>query len=620
METERERVLLAAAHATTFAPDYMTVDKLEAATRGHGALVIPAFAAANSLAGDIFCGIGAPEMRLVDMTVIDASAPHLPLDPVIAKAVGEAKRGGAEPANAALIVATLAYFSGSCARAGVPLGNRKLGAIARMHAGGDRTSAIALTTNKFTHRVPAFPAYLAIYEALMDKRLTRLDGAVLPPFIAGGGVMGHAALGEDYNIPELARNAAKVGTEAMMRSMEGAGTTPYPLWPALIAAAVTMELVHPDALLGEEFGKFGEVDSAYLAGKGAVEAAGLPERLHMRGTGEEYETARLVGDFGLILKDVGGPSVIGSMVTNELFAGFQESAVIGAGFSGGPVNVPLGHLAGDILPALRLLIGSGGDVERAAAAIRDYKMQSFIDPETALCATNTIARKAEVVNRGPVTDACIRASEPVRDRAIYRRAVKVYEMLKAGRTLEEAAGALDEEKKALVEERGSAVLSGFTGKEIVFRFAEIAPHARRTDPFTAKFWGFDALVSYDIRIDGKDYHIENLTARAVPEYALEGKGRDDPGMGTAIFVGAVLTQELQYGGNTILNITVPAAVAAALGTGPAEAAKKAAEGAHLTNAIPGGRAVAERVAEIAQAIASSLSGPDEGGVRTAREA
>ncbi len=611
METERERVLLAAAHAATFKPDYMTNDKLEAATRGHGALVIPAFAAANSLAEDIFCNIGAPEMHLMNMTVVDASAPHLPLDMIIEKAVGEAKRGGAEPANAALIVATLAYFSGSCARAGVPLGNRKLGAIARMHAGGDRTSAIALTTNKFTHRIPAFPAYLAIYEALTEKRLTRLDGAVLPPFVAGGGVMGHAALGEDYNIPELARNAAKVGTEAMMRSMEGAGTTPYPLWPALIASAVTMELVHPDALPGEEFGKFGQVDSAYLAGKGAVEAAKLPEKIHMRGTGEEYDTARLVGDFGLILKDVGGPSVIGSMVTNELFAGFQESATIGAGFSGGPVNVPLGHLAGDILPALRLLIKNGGDVDATAAAIRDYKMQSFIDPEVALCALNTIVRKAEVVNRGSVSEACIRASEAVRDRAIYRRAVKVYEMLKEGRSLEEAARTLDDERRALVEQRGSAALSGFTGKKIEFRFVEIGPHARRTDPFTAKYWGFDAKVSFDIAIDGKDYHIENLTARVVPEYALEGKGRDDPNMGTAIFVGAVLTQEMQYIGHTIINLVVPAAVAAALGTDPAEAAKKAAKGAYLTNAIPGGRETAQQVAELAQMISASLGKPAE---------
>ena len=607
MDTERERVLLAAAHAATYKPDYMTVDKLEAASRGHGALVIPAFAAANSLAEDIFCNTGAPEMRLVNMTLIDASAPYLPLDAIIAKAVGEAKRGGAEPANAALIVATLAYFSGSCARAGVPLGNRKLGAIARIHAGADRTSAIALTTNKFTHRVPAFPAYLAIYQALMDKRLTRLDGAVLPPFVAGGGVMGHASLGEDYNIPELARNAAKIGTEAMMRSMEGAGTTPYPLWPALIAAAVTMELVHPDALLGEEFGKFGEVDSAYLAGKGAVEAAKLPEKLHMRGTGEEYDTARIIGDFGLILKDVGGPSVIGSMVVNELFAGFQESAVIGAGFSGGPVNVPLGHLAGDILPALRLLFSNGGDVEATAMAIRDYKMQSFIDPELALCALNTITRKAEVVNRGSVTEACIRASEAVRDRAVYRRAAKVYEMLKAGRSLEEAAAALDEERRALVEKRGSAALSGFTGKEIRFRFTEIAPHARRTDPFTAKYWGFDPKISYDISIDGKDYHIENLTARVVPEYALQGKGRENPDMGTAIFVGAVLTQEMQYIGHTIINMVVPAAVAAALGTEPADAAKKAAKGAYLTNAIAGGLKVAEEVAKLAREISTGLN-------------
>ncbi len=304
------------------------------------------------------------------------------------------------------------------------------------------------------------------------------------------------------------------------------------------------------------------------------------------------------------------------MVTNELFAGFQESAIIGgAGFSGGPVNVPLGHLAGDILPALRLLLANSGDVEATAETIRDYKMQSFIDPpELALCGLNTIVRKAEVVNRGSVTEACIRASEPVRDRAIYRRAAKVYEMLKAGKPLEEAAGALDDERRALVERRGSAALSGFTGKEIRFRFTEIGPHARRTDGFTAKFWGFDPKVSYDVAIDGKEYHIENLTARVIPEYALEGKGRDDPpDMGTAIFVGgAILTQEMQYIGQTIINMVVPAAVAAALGTEPAEAAKKAAKGAHLTNAIAGGREAAEKVAELAQTVYASLGKPLEG--------
>ena len=610
MDTEREKILLATVHATTFKPDYMTNDKLEAATRGHGALVIPVFAAANSLAEDIFCTTGVPEMHLLDrMTVVDAAAAQLPLDMVIEKAVREAKHAGAEPANAALIVASLAYFSGSCARSGVPLGNRKLGAIARMHAGAGRTSAIALNTNKFTHRVPAFPAYLAIYQALMDKKLTKLDGAVLPPFVAGGGVMGHAALGEDYNIPELARNAARVGTEAMMRAMEGAGTTPYPLWPALIGAAVTMELVHPDALLGEEFGKFGQVDSAYLAGKGAMEAAKLPEKLHIRGTGEEYDTARVVGDFGLILKDVGGPSVIGSMATNEIFAGFQESAIIGAGFSGGPVNVPLGHIAGDTVPALRLLFKNGGDIDATAAAIRDYKMQNFIDPEVALCALNTISRKAEMVSRGSITEACILASESVRDRAIYRHAVQVYEMMKAGKPLEEAARALDEERKAYVEKRGSMILSAFTGKKIEFKFTEIAPHARRTDKFTAKYWGFDAKCSYDITIDGKKLHIENLTAKVVPDYALKGVGRDNPDMATAIFAGAVLIQEMQYIGHTILNITVPAAVGAQLGMDPGEAAKQAAKGAYLTNAIPGGKETAERVAKIAKMVYSRFNEP-----------
>jgi hypothetical protein len=62
------------ASAVSFKPDFMTNDKLEAATRGHGSLVILVCCAANSLAEDVFCDIGAPEMALLNrMTLVDAS-------------------------------------------------------------------------------------------------------------------------------------------------------------------------------------------------------------------------------------------------------------------------------------------------------------------------------------------------------------------------------------------------------------------------------------------------------------------------------------------------------------------------------------------------------------------
>jgi len=375
---------------------------------------------------------------------------------------------------------------------------------------------------------------------------------------------------------------------------------------------VAMELVHPDAFLGEEFGTFGSVDSAYLAGKGAIEAAKLPEKLHIRGTRDELDTARVIGDFGLILKDIGGPSVIGSMALNEIFAGFEESPVIGAGFSGGPVNPPLGHLCGDVIPALRLMMKHGGDVFKVAEEIKNYKMNSFIDPEMSLCALNTIARKAEEVSRGSISRACILAGEAVRDRAIYRRATMAYDLIKSGKEIEDVSRTLDEERKAYVETRGSAVLSAFTGKKISLKFTALRAQARRKDKFTDKFWGFDSYISYDVEIDGNKLHIEDLSAKTVPDFVLHGKGREDPNMATAIFAGAVLAQELQYIGHTIINITVPAAVGALLGEEEKAAAKKAEAGAYLTRAIPGARKNALEVARIARNIYSNLNQPAEG--------
>ncbi|MBP2132663.1 methylthioribose-1-phosphate isomerase [Methanomicrobium sp. W14] len=607
-DESKEKIVFAACMASAFEPDIITNDKLEAATKGHGSLVIPVYAAANSIAEDLFCSVAGPEMSLVGrMTVVDASQGELPVDMVIEKAVNHAIEAGASPENAALIVASLAYFAGSCARSGVPLGNRKLGAIARIHAKVARTSAIALVTGKSTHRIQAFPAYEAIYKALGEKKLTKVDGRILPPFISGGTIYGHSALGEDYNIPELAYNAAKIGTEAMLNAMAGAGVTPLGLWPALIGSAVTMEIVHPDAILGEEFGQFGTVDSSYLAGKGARDAAKLPEKLHIRGTHEEYDTAKLLGDFGLILKDIGGPSVIGSMALSEIFAAFEESASIGAGFSGGPVNPPLGHVEGDCVPALRLLIKHEGDVFAVAGAIKDYKMNSFIDPELALCSLNTISRKAEQVSRGKVTKACILASEGVRDRAIHRRASRTYDMIKSGKTVSDVSRILDEERKSYVEKRGSVILSGFTGHEVELKFTALKSHGRRKDKFTEHYWSFDSYISYDIKLDGKEYHVENLSAKEVPDFALNGKNRDNPDWPTVLFCGAVLSQELQYIGHTIINVVVPAAVAALMGMEAKEAAKGSENGAYLTRAIPGAKDKAFEAARISQKIYEKLN-------------
>ena len=92
---EKDKVVFAATMASTFEPDSMTNDKIEAATKGHGALVIPVFAAANSIADDIFCPITGPEMSLMGrMTVVDASVGELPLDVVIRKAVQAAMNAG----------------------------------------------------------------------------------------------------------------------------------------------------------------------------------------------------------------------------------------------------------------------------------------------------------------------------------------------------------------------------------------------------------------------------------------------------------------------------------------------------------------------------------------------
>ena len=72
----------------------------------------------------------------------------------------------------------------------------------------------------------------------------------------------------------------------MITSMHGARDHCIPPLARTHRGPVALEMIHPDAALGEEYGKFGEVDTAYIAGKGAMEAAKLPPKIHVRGTHE----------------------------------------------------------------------------------------------------------------------------------------------------------------------------------------------------------------------------------------------------------------------------------------------------------------------------------------------
>ena len=174
--------------------------------------------------------------------------------------------------------------------------------------------------------------------------------------------------------------------------------------------------MHPDAWIPNEEGEFHR-GAAYPVGKAACEAAGLPKMLHVYGTDEEFDTARLVGDVGLILKDVGGVSLIGMVALHDVLNIFLE-----APFMLTQAARSNAHHGEDAMLALKILQWCKFDFDRAVEIFSRRGEHSF-DPETTMVAVNTVARKAEQVRRGPVTKMMIAATEPIRTRALYNRAL-----------------------------------------------------------------------------------------------------------------------------------------------------------------------------------------------------
>ena len=586
--SEKSKIISAVQMASISNISNLTNDRIEALAGGHGMVNMAIHTVTNVITTELLKG--------QKLSIEFADARRLPVDDIMEKAIKVAKLSGADGANAALIVASIMYLAGSAAQVGIPAGNRKLGATARMLAGVDRSGVAAIPTAKMNNKISAFPAVMAINQAMLDGTLSTLDGRNVPLHVGGGPLYGHSALGEDFVWPELATNGARIGTEAMLKAMAGVVMHPHPFTAAVLGAAAILEIIHPDAEVPESEGTYGRTSSAYLVGKSAVKTAGLPETVHYKVTGEALDTAKIVGDVGLILKDIGAPSVIGMMAFDEIFSVFEEGL---AGFSGGPVNAPLGHVGAYAVIGMKALIQNQGDAIKTGAEIADERSKCSVDPEVALLSINTICRKAHELYRGPVTDMLIEATEPARAKAMYWRAEYAYEKLSDGESLENIVRHFDDERIATVETHAGNMFSGMVGEPVTIKVRRLEGGARRTTKLAQKYWSFDPLIDITVTMGNKVADMDGFVHDIIPR-ATKGECQD---VAWAIPFGAVVMSELALNACSILNVIIPAAVAAAMNKYDAkEAADIVEKSAYLSRAIPGGKAAAEKVGRLAASI------------------
>lgn len=573
---DKSMVVAAAEMAVMSDVNNMTCDRIEALTAGHGMVNMSVYAITNVIATELLNG--------GDLSMKFANSRHLPYEDIMRKAIDAAKAAGSDAANAAFLTACIMYLCGTSAQCGIPAGNRKLGATARMIAGVDRCGVAAVPTTKLNNKISGFPAVMAIYQAMMNGELCTVKGTDVPLFVSGSPVFGHSALGEDIVWPQMATNGARIGTQAMMDAMSGAAVLPHPFTCAVLGAAAILEIIHPDAEVPEGEGTYGKTTSAYLVGRSAAETAGLPKTLHVKATNEEFETAKIVGDIGLLIKDIGGVSVIGMMAFTEIFSIFQEGI---AGFSGLPLNPPLGHIACYAVIALMDLLATNGDTDAVAKKIADECYRTKFDGETALISINTVTQKSLELCSGPVTTTLIAATEPMKMRAIYRRAEKSYEMLSAGKTLVEVCKQLDDERLAAIEAGADRIFSGMLGKEFHIKVKKVANGSRRTVKLAKKYLALDADIDIEATCDGTTFDYSAFCQDKAPRIS---QGEFPELAGYAPFVSAICN-EIMLASHTIINATVPAAVATAMGLcAPEDAVKLTSEGCYFSIGVPGNKA------------------------------
>jgi hypothetical protein len=140
------------------------------------------------------------------------------------------------------------------------------------------------------------------------------------------------------------------------------------------------------------------------------------------------------------------------------------------------------------------------------------------------------------------------------------------------------------------------------GKNMQVRLTRVAAGARRDSKMARRWLAFDADIDAQITVDGVTTELPGFVHDLVPKVA-RGERAD---LAWAITPVAYVVGELLVAGNSIVNVTVPTAMAAVLGLHtPAEAAEIAERAAYVSAGIPGAKARAESAATLARDIAAA---------------
>ncbi|MEJ2716414.1 MAG: hypothetical protein P8182_04640 [Deltaproteobacteria bacterium] len=569
-----QKEFMAVYDAVTMHPDHLTTEKLEGNLGGFGSFNLAIWAATNIIAEEMQRG------RKMKLDV--ANEAYTDVDEIARKVTSFLQTYGADPSNSSVVTAALLYWAGVNASAGIPTPNRKLGGVCRIAAGAPGGRVSTLPTEKLNNKISGFAAVLAIYEALQKEHLAPFDPTLLPVGLAGSPVLGHSALGEDYLFPTLVKKLVPIGVNAMLKAYRSVGIKPCRFMAALFSTAATLEILHPDAYLGEEYGPFLRTRTPDLCGQVAVEAAGLPEVLHVRGTGDELKTAKVVGDLGLVLKDAGAPTVVGMIMFNEVNAIIQEGPIVGVGRGGGPILLPLHHWVTQ--PSLVLYALGHGASEDEAVDILKRSIDGYFQREDANIAINLLAHRARQLKRGPVSDVLIKATEPGKVKTLSNRIGNTLKKFEDGLGLADVVDTVEKEHISTTQLGVAKIMSNILGKNVEYvKYENVRPcSGRRKAKIAQKFFAFDGHVDIEVKVDGKVYTYDNFLANWAPKIMMEADEENLPGM-AAVCLGVT---DLLNSGACSANMVICACVAVAMGMDPKEAADKVAEYSNFQLSIP----------------------------------